>query len=59
MKVEFSLENLITGFECGLLTAKEVTTARPVIKITIDPIDPDYDKLVEFIQAAEWRKISS
>jgi len=57
MKVEFSLAESIKGFEIGLITADEVTRSRPVIKLTIDPNDPEYDKLVEFIQAAQFRKL--
>ena len=57
MKVEFSLEQTLKGFECGLITADEVTRSRPVIKLTIDPYDPEYDKLLEFIQAAQFRKL--
>ena len=57
MKVEFTLDR-VKGFECGLFTAKEVTESRPTIKLTIDPNDPEYDKLLEFIQAAQNRRIS-
>jgi|TARA_Y100000052_G_C2933607_1_gene75982 hypothetical protein len=57
MKVEFTLD-YVKGFECGLFTAKEVTESKPTIKLTIDPNDPEYDKLLEFIQAAQNRRIS-
>lgn len=57
MKVEFTLD-YVKGFECGLFTAKEVTQSKPTIKLTIDPNDPEYDELVEFIQAAQCRKLS-
>ena len=57
MKVEFTLD-YVKGFECGLFTAKEVTQSKPTIKLTIDPNDPEYDKLVEFIETAQCRKLS-
>tara|TARA_R110002020_G_scaffold56665_5_gene156617 strand:+ start:3951 stop:4136 length:186 start_codon:yes stop_codon:yes gene_type:complete len=56
MKVEFTLDR-VKGFECGLFTAKEVSQSRPTIKLTIDPLDPEYDELLEFIQAAQFRKL--
>ena len=57
MKVEFSLAESVKGFEIGLITAKEVSQSRPTIKLTIDPLDPEYDELLEFIQAAQFRKL--
>ena len=51
MKVEFTLAESVEQCEVGLITAEELTRSRPTIKLTIDPSDPHYGKLVEFLQA--------
>tara|TARA_R100001460_G_scaffold44048_2_gene80553 strand:+ start:333 stop:533 length:201 start_codon:yes stop_codon:yes gene_type:complete len=51
MKVEFTLAKSVEQFEVGLITAEELTQSRPTIKLTIDPLDPHYGKLLEFLQA--------
>lgn len=56
MKVEFSIAESVEQFQAGLITAEELTRSRPVINLTIDPSDLDYEKLLEFIQESAWQK---